>query len=236
MNYFWKKKTIISYFLCILVFWIHISSFNNYKFDDSVCSRVYWYIDVFLTKIITPVAVPLFFIISGVLFFRNYNSDCYIKKLKTRIKTLVVPYLSWNIIYTLFAIATSYSFISNYFIGREKFVITLKNVLLSVFLYRSGPLWFIFCLIVFALCAPALFIILENKIRGLCAILIIAIFDQIGIGLPIYFFYSQESIVYYLIGAYIGIHYMDWFVRIITQSEKKMGTVGLIITWGVCVI
>lgn len=47
---------------------------------------------------IASAAVPLFFAISGYMFFwgiNSFNKDTYIKKLKKRIQSLLVPYLFW---------------------------------------------------------------------------------------------------------------------------------------------
>ena len=43
--------------------------------------------------------VPFMFIISGFLFFRNFNLslNSYLEKLKSRFWTLLVPYLFWNL-------------------------------------------------------------------------------------------------------------------------------------------
>jgi surface polysaccharide O-acyltransferase-like enzyme len=52
------------------------------------------------SQILGRVAVPLFFFISGFLFFRNidgFTKQDYLKKLKGRGKTLLIPYLFWNI-------------------------------------------------------------------------------------------------------------------------------------------
>jgi hypothetical protein len=50
------------------------------------------------------VAVPLFFLISGFLFFRNVDFDgqTYVRKLRSRARTLLVPYLFWNLSILLF--------------------------------------------------------------------------------------------------------------------------------------
>ena len=42
------------------------------------------------------IGVPLFFTISGYLFFLNYSKYDYYRKIKTRTKSLLVPYLIWN--------------------------------------------------------------------------------------------------------------------------------------------
>lgn len=50
---------------------------------------------------INVVAVPVFFIISGYFFFYNtylFDKETYIKKLKKRVKTLLIPYFLWNLL------------------------------------------------------------------------------------------------------------------------------------------
>lgn len=58
-----------------------------------VCSELF-------SQILGRVAVPLFFFISGFLFFQNidgFTRQDYLRKLKSRGKTLLIPYLFWNI-------------------------------------------------------------------------------------------------------------------------------------------
>ena len=47
------------------------------------------------SSVLADVCVPLFFFISGFLFFYNsdFSKEIYIKKVKKRIKTLFVPYI-----------------------------------------------------------------------------------------------------------------------------------------------
>lgn len=52
-----------------------------------------------ISHVLAHVAVPLFFFISGYLFFkglRAWNWSQYAGKLRRRVKTLLVPYLIWN--------------------------------------------------------------------------------------------------------------------------------------------
>lgn len=54
-----------------------------------------------ISMVLTHVCVPLFFFISGYLFFTKLNKwgwDVYLKKLRRRIKTLLIPYILWNIL------------------------------------------------------------------------------------------------------------------------------------------
>lgn len=61
---------------------------------------VYHLISYFFSEILARVAVPLFFFLSGFLFFyktTTFNRTIYGEKLKKRIRSLLVPYLFWNL-------------------------------------------------------------------------------------------------------------------------------------------
>ncbi len=53
----------------------------------------------FISQGITRVASPLFFLISGYLFFSNLreSSKSYFAKVNVRVHTLLVPYLFWSL-------------------------------------------------------------------------------------------------------------------------------------------
>lgn len=60
-----------------------------------------FFIEFFSHQLTAP-CVPLFFFISGFLFFRNYHGtfsfSAYKSQLKKRIRTLLIPYILWNAI------------------------------------------------------------------------------------------------------------------------------------------
>lgn len=66
------------------------------------------YIKLFFGKVLGNCPVPIFFFISGYLFFRDvkekFTKDLYILKLKKRITSLLIPYLIWITIYLFFII------------------------------------------------------------------------------------------------------------------------------------
>lgn len=230
MERFWKKKIIVTYILSVMVFLIHISSFGQYR--DTEFNSVNNFFSNLFSHTLTETAVPLFFIISGALFFRNYSDNKYIEKLRTRLHSLVVPYLLWNIISMVFAIVTSYTFMSNYFVGREKFVISLSNVLLGIFHHKcNNPFWFVFNLFFFVIISPIINMLLCSKRSVLISVSVITIFVQLNIGLPDIIFSFKSSIVYYMIGAIIGKFYMDKFVSISKKNDIIIS--GIICVCGV---
>ena len=67
----------------------------------------------FLSGILPTFAVPLFFALSGYLFFYKvsaFSLDCYVGKVRRRMLTLAVPYLLWNLIaFGLYALQSKLS-------------------------------------------------------------------------------------------------------------------------------
>ena len=79
---FWKKKELVSFILSILVFFIHIFSFVRYRDTGSIISAVNERAAFFFKESITRFAVPMFFILSGISFFKGYDNSKYINKIK----------------------------------------------------------------------------------------------------------------------------------------------------------
>lgn len=90
---FWKKKEFVSFILSIFVFFIHISSWAQYEQGNGLMTLINEKAAVFLRDSFVRVAVPMFFILSGIAFFKNYDDSKYLSKMKSRVFTLVIPYL-----------------------------------------------------------------------------------------------------------------------------------------------
>ena len=166
---FWKKKEFISFLLSILVFFIH-SNFAREIVSDSVISFVNYRISYFFSNSITRFAVPMFFIMSGISFFKDYNNKKYLAKIKSRLFSLVIPYLRWNTIWMLWEIFTSYS-LANLSEG-EPYPLTPISILKGIFFYGCNiPFWFIFDLIIFSFSAPLVFLIIKNKHVGIISVI-----------------------------------------------------------------
>lgn len=76
--------------------------FTHIDWSALSCNDAYNVVRVFFSRVITHSAVPCFYMISGYLFFFNVNHfDCVVwkNKIKSRVRTLLVPYLLWNLIF-----------------------------------------------------------------------------------------------------------------------------------------
>jgi fucose 4-O-acetylase-like acetyltransferase len=71
---------------------------------------LYHLCDSLFVEVLGGVCVPLFFLISGFLFFWNvdFNGRSYLRKLQSRVRTLLIPYLFWIFVTLLlmFAVRT----------------------------------------------------------------------------------------------------------------------------------
>lgn len=102
---------------------------------------------------ITEVCVPLFFLISGYLFFQNkkcFNTEFFIDKIRKRIRSLLIPYLIANIVTLLIALLPIYlhlpSFVKHVDLCNILRVLTIQPI--------DAPLWFIRDLICLVFLSP----------------------------------------------------------------------------------
>ena len=198
---FWKKKEYVSFVLSILVLFIH-SYFAPAVLNDSFISLFNHKFSFFFSRSITRYAVPMFFMLSGISFFKEYNPKKYLTKIKSRIYTLVIPYLLWNTVWMLWEIFGSYSFIAKFSEANAPYPLTLESILKGILFYQCNiPFWFIFDIIIFSFAAPFLFLIIKNKYIGITSVVCLSILSLFGIHLPANLFYYPMAIVFYLIGA-----------------------------------
>lgn len=87
-------------------------------------------------------AVPIFFALSGYLFFRNCDWDSIGRKIKGRFKSILIPYLFWNILfYAVYAILNAIPAIGNSINFNMPDNITIITLLFDN--YANPPLWFL---------------------------------------------------------------------------------------------
>lgn len=122
----------------------------------------------FISNIVARIAVPAFFFISGFLFFRKtdyFNINAYVQKLKKRGKSLLIPYLFWNLVVILLSWGTQ-TFLKDLLSGKNLLITdyTWLNWLQAFWNGNAGknmpinyPLWFIRDLMVVVLFSPIVY-------------------------------------------------------------------------------
>lgn len=121
------------------------------------------HVESFLSAYVCQIAVPGFFMISSMLFFRNYDIGMTAEKLSRRVRTLLIPYFLWNALYYLgYVIATRLPGLQN-LVGMEPVPVNAGTILQAVLLYRYNYVfWFLFQLILLSVLSPLFWLILQN--------------------------------------------------------------------------
>lgn len=227
---FWDKKATISYILAIMVFFIHHSSYGQYSYGEDLTSTAVKILGN-LFPAVAQVAVPLFMIIAGALFFRNYEQAKYGQKIKKRVKTLLVPYLTWNTLSMLFSIAVTI-FLAKYFVARQPFEFSTESVLKSIFCHdQNGPFWFVADLMLYIVLSPAINTLINKKLIGGGYLLIISVLHVVG-AFPERLLFDSSSLIYYSIGAYIGKHNFELMkVKNIIPNVLSIAIILVAVFW-----
>jgi hypothetical protein len=100
-----QSKTInwLRFPLSVLVIFIHMNPVVDIQSVDYLCLNASNWYDIFgtlISKVVGQIAVPCFFMFSGYWFFYNqkeWNKTVYFTKVKTRLRTLVLPYILFNV-------------------------------------------------------------------------------------------------------------------------------------------
>lgn len=172
-----KCISIIRFPMIVAILFIHgnIGDSNvlyPFNIDNN---NVYTFVSELIGNGISRIGVPLFFFISGYLFFvglDRFTSVSYIQKIKKRVRTLLVPYIIFNLAAVVIFGVLQFLMpvlcsgknppIPTWSIT-EFFIFTFWNFSAGPFV---APLWFVRNLFITALLSPVIYRILANKAMG----------------------------------------------------------------------
>ena len=248
-----QSKTIewLRFPLAVLVVFIHMFPFVDIQNIDYLNLNFYNFYDIIRTlisHILGLVAVPCFFMFSGYWFFnkvKEWNKTVYFSKVKTRLKTLIVPYFMFNIAAVIFVIIQNilkadgsiYPFLDNLrenwysiFWNYNSWDDNIQNILGQTIQPSYGPfvlpLWFLRDLIVMVFISPVVYYLIKYaKIWGVVT-LGLFYYTKIWIEIP---GYSAQlfltAFFFFSLGAFFGINRKN-----IVVSLRKYQNVWLVIS------
>ncbi len=116
-----------------------------------------------LARVLGDIAVPAFFFVSGLLYFATYDGSprCYARKLHSRIHSLVIPYLLWNLI-GYFTLAHLVHMVSKGDFLKCFWAVRVARRAVSS-APVDGPLYFLKWLVLLALAAPVFHVVLRRR-------------------------------------------------------------------------
>lgn len=185
-NYLSNKIKILSFLLTVLIVVLHANM-------EMLCTGWCSLFQHMMTAEITRIAVPLFYLISGFLFFINYHGtlEDYKLKLLSRTRSLLIPYL-------FFLLCGS---IVIFVIGRVYTINALIEIIKNGIVGSPPifyPLWFLRDLYVMVLVSPLVYWI----IRKLPIILLVPIVIWI-LGKNPFVFPMTEAMLFFSLGGFL---------------------------------
>ena len=156
---FSKKVTLLSFVLALLIIVLHTTNLEVYGITAGV-----WYHGQCWFRALTDVVVPVFFIVSGYLYFRNFSGE-YWRKCRTRIFSLVLPYLIWNLIaWAYYKMLILIPMIARN-VNSEGGLFS-RSAYQGIVLGECNVTWFIRVLIYYVFTVPFLFPLIKSKLLG----------------------------------------------------------------------
>ena len=217
--------------LAIMVVFIHMNPkvINLIEADYSLVSGhgIYNATGILLSHVLTHIAVPTFYFISGLLFFINFQKwswEGYKKKINSRIKTLFIPYLLWNAIPFLLVVLamTAGVVLKGNPLEDVQTFISEKNLRIFYDCNEWGtsrinwlgesqrmtgpynlPLWFLRDLIVVTILTPIIYYVIKKLGLFIIGVLFLAYVSRIWILLP---GFHITAFFYFSTGAYFALN------------------------------
>ena len=206
---FRNKITYFSFCLSVFVIGIHTYNVEVYELTmrTDLLSRVTVFLENYI-KSLSGICVPFFFLISGYLFFRTFEWSKLIQKYKSRICTIISPFMIWcSIYYVYYCVLSRVPVVKEYINGGASIPVSLQTW--GAWLWEDSyyTLWFLKELIVLIICTPIIAIVIKNYkyvpvgmlALGISLLHVLQVF-------PFDFFTFN---IYYLLGAYIGTNHKE---------------------------
>lgn len=220
---------------------------TDIHWDNLTGMDIYFLIKALCSGCIALIAVPVFFFISGYLFFANIqvlDRNTYVHKMRSRVKSLLLPYLTWNILCIPLVIAVMYGETLSgtrplaeftAFLHQSRWThifwdFTSKESnpydnLFGLSLLNSSPLlgtfWYIRDLFIISILSPVVYWYIKKT--GWYGFWLLVILYVLKIW-P-YIILSHQSL-FFVFGAYLSLNRKDLFI---TNKIIRYGTYSLII-------
>lgn len=169
-----------------------------------------------LSQEIARTAVPLFFAISGYLFFLKDDGTTalYVQKLKSRARRLLLPFIIWNLIVLgLFLLAETIPFTARFFSGGNKPISQygLTDFFAALLGIGRPPaayqFWFIRDLMIIVVITPVIRLLLRHFSAAYLTVLVAAWLVIPYAASPL----SLEGLLFFSAGAFLAVSGRDFF-------------------------
>lgn len=204
--------------LAIIILIVHVFSVTGVRTISGITNvPSFPVVQGFVDAFIRGHSVPIFFFISGYVFFlgKNLTYTTYVQKIKKRIKSLLLPYVFWNLIALIIIVLIElirsncelnirlepYSFFSCFWKYDGSIIDKVNNLGLPI----NGPSWYVRDLMVVILFAPVLNFLLKNRAGVVTIIALLVLYICTNCGLKIEL--PMTAILFFSTGAYFSLNH-----------------------------
>ena len=193
-----RKISHMMFFLSVLVVYIH-------TYDNTLTEATFreeQAIEDFISQGFSRIAVPLFFMMSGYLHFSrpSLSTSALAQQIPKKITALAIPYLAWNILYTIFLFGTR--MMAGQSVRVDNWIVFLLK---AVFLYENnGAFWYVFQLLILFALAPGLYNLYKKKHVGI--LMFICFFAMYLFIKERTKFFLLPGILFFSLGAMTALH------------------------------
>lgn len=201
-DWFRNKVYWLSFLFSLLVVWAHSLNGELFVTGEQELETVQQ-LEHLAASQLAQIAVPVFFMISAYLFYRNFQLNSLFSKWRSRSRTILLPYLLWNsLYYGAYAAATRIPAICQ-IIGKPPVPLTAGEFLKALLHYGYNPVfWYLFQLILLILLAPVLYVLLKKNVRGLLFLLFLILCLWKGVSFP---WLNLDALFYYSAAAFFAL-------------------------------
>lgn len=225
-KYLSRKLTVLKSLAIVLVVLIHTRTVERLHLlppDSTFSHKINSFMQEFFCNGLNRVAVPLFFLISGYLFFINFSPtwEGFKKKVLSRTRTLLIPcVLVSSVCVVLYFVFQAFPLTARYF-GEGKPLVYYSNSELILQLIKleypaPGQLWFIRSLFVMVLLSPLLYWCLSRTgfffIFGITCLWLCLGTESIGYSI---INRNIEGLFFFVCGAFIALKKIDVQFKIV---------------------
>lgn len=216
----------ITFLFSILVIWVHSFNAELYLGATETAVRVRQ-LEQILGEGLGQISVPGFFMVSSYLFYRGFTWSRLPAKWQSRIRSILIPYLLWNLLYYIGYIAVTRMPSITALIGKQPVPVTLSHLADALFHYAYNPVfWYLYQLILLIALAPVIYPIFKRTIPALAALALMAYALYNGWDFP---HLNMDALFYTCAAAFISLHRESWGVFAESRPQRTQAVPALVV-------
>lgn len=193
----------ITFLFSMLVVWVHSCNaelFMGLSGMDLPAGRI----EKALGETLGQMAVPGFFMVSAYLFYRRFGWEQLAYKWKSRVHSVLVPFLLWNFLYYLGYVCAARLPAAARLVGKASVPFNWEQLVRAVVFYQYNPVfWYLYQLVLLIALAPVIWFLMRSNATALAAAAFLLFFIWKGWSFPQL---NADALFYYSAAAWAALH------------------------------